>query len=252
MSRFESRAVLCSLLVLGTAAVAGAEPRALLRIDRPEAATRELLLGAGVDVVAELEQAVLAVGPTAAVEADAAGLGLSATVLDPLVEGMRYALAGLREGATIADLAGCGELLWREDSWILVRDPQLEDPACMGSTRFMMTPLRLDAVRPAQPPPAGFESFAGGEAVLLDPDPLVVDMLTQLDTGFALSHWQGVVGAASTRYSTSTGCQTAATYVYNLFDSLGLNPEYQTHTGGHAPNVIGTITGQGRRRRCTS
>ncbi len=244
MSRFEFRAVLCSLLVLGAAFVAAAEPQALLRIDRPEAATRELLLGAGVAVVAELEQAVLAVGPAAVVEADAAGLGLSATVLDPAVEGMRYALAGLREGATIADLAGCGELLWQEDSWILVRDPQLEDPACMGSTRFMMTPLRLDAVRPAQPPPAGFDGFAGGEAELLDPDPLVVDMLTQLDTGFALAHWQGVVGAASTRYSTSTGCQTAATYVYNLFDALGLNPEYQPHTGGHAPNVIGTIPGR--------
>jgi Zn-dependent M28 family amino/carboxypeptidase len=244
MSRFKFRAVLCSLLVLGAAAVAVAEPQALLRIDRPEAATRELLLGAGVAVVAELEQAVLAVGPAAVVEAEAASLGLSATVLDPSVEGSRYALAGLREGATVADLAGCGERLWQEDSWILVRDPQLEDPVCMGSTHFMMTPLRLDSVRPAQPPPAGFDDVADGAPELLDPDPLVVDMLTQLDTAFALAHWQGLVNAASTRYSTSSGCQTAATYVYNLFDAYGLNPEYQPHTGGHAPNVIGTIPGR--------
>jgi hypothetical protein len=244
MPRTGSQAVLCSILVLAASTAAAAEPQALLRVDRPEAATRDLLLRAGVAVVAELEHAVLAVGPAVEVEASAASLGVHAAVLDPAVEGSRYALAGLREGATAADLAGCGELLWQEDSWILLRDPAFEEMACMGSAAFMMTPLRLEAVRPAQPPPAGFDGFAGGETELLDPDPLVVDMLTQLDTGFALSHWQGVVGAASTRYSTSPGCQTAATYVYNLFDSLGLNPEYQPHTGGHAPNVIGTIPGR--------
>ena len=245
MSRSGSRAMLCSVLALAAvAAAAAAEPEALLRIDRPDGTTREQLLEAGVVVVAELERAVLAVGPASELAAMSASLGLGSTVLDPSVLDSRYALAGLREGATIADLAGCGEVLWQEDSWILVRDPGFEDIACMGSTRFMMTPLRLEAVRPAQPPPDGFKDFAEGAPETLDTDPLVVDMLTQLDTAFATAHWQGLVGAASTRYSTSAGCQTAATYVYNLFDSYGLDPEYQQHTGGHAPNVIGTIPGQ--------
>ncbi len=244
MSHTGSRAMLCSVLVLTAIAAAAAEPEALLRIDRRDDATREQLLSEGVTVVAELEGAVLAVGATSEVEAEAASLGLSATVLDPAARSASFALAGLREGASLADLAGCGEVLWQEDSWVLVREPRFADASCLGSTRFMMTPLRLEAVRLAQPPPAGFEGFAEGVPETLDADPLVVDMLTQLDTAFATAHWQSLVGAASTRYSTSAGCQTAATFVYNLFDSYGLEPSYQQHSGGHAPNVIGTITGR--------
>ncbi len=61
---------------------------------------------------------------------------------------------------------------------------------------------------------------------------------------FALAHWQTIVQSASTRYSTSTGCQTAADDVFALFDAFGLEPEFQDHTSGHAPNIIGTIPGR--------
>jgi Zn-dependent M28 family amino/carboxypeptidase len=232
------------LATVAASAATPGEPTVLVRIDRPDGSTRDELLRAGVVVIAELEHAVLAVGAAAEVEAEAANLGLGAIVLDPSVEASRFALAGLREGAVIADLAGCGEVLWQEDSWILLRNPGFAEAACAGSTRFMMTPLRFEPIRLAKAPPKAYTSFSEGANELLDPDPLVVDMLTELDTAFALAHWQGLVNASSTRYSTSSGCQAAATYVYNLFDAYGLDPEYQQHTGGHAPNVIGTIPGR--------
>ncbi len=73
---------------------------------------------------------------------------------------------------------------------------------------------------------------------------LVVEMLTQVDESLAMTHWQGIIAMASTRYSTSSGCQTAAEDVHALFDAYGLNPTYEDHTSGHAPSVIGTIEGQ--------
>ena len=239
-----SRYLLLFFVLLGSVATASsAAPEALLRVDRPDDATRGSLRNAGVSVVAELDRAVLAIGDAATVDAAATDLGLAVQVLDPDVSESQFALAGLRAGSTINDLDGCGDILWIEDDWILVREPRFDLPECAGSTRFMMTPLRLEPMGIVAPPPTHFASYADGPLETLDVDPLVVDMLTAVDTPFALSHWQGIIGSASTRYSTSAGCQAAATQVYNLFDAYGLDPEYQSHTGGHAPNVIGTLPG---------
>jgi hypothetical protein len=244
MSARGFRFVLLAALLIGSASAAfSGVPEALLRVDRPTDTTRESLRGAGLSVVAELDNAVLVVGDPAVVEKTAADLGLAVQLIDPDPSRSRFALAGLLEGARIDDLAGCGEILWLEPDWVLLREPRFDLAACLGSTRFMMTPLGLEPMGAVQPPPTPFASFADGPVETLDVDPLVVDMLTAIDTGFAMSHWQGVVGSASTRYSMSAGCQTAAEDVYGLFQAYGLSPVYQTHTGGHAPNVIGTLPG---------
>jgi len=231
------------MILVAGAATPGDRP-ALLRVDRPAEGGRNQLIEAGVPLVAELSNAFLALGdPTAIVNATTE-LGLGLEVIDPAPMVSAYALAGLRPGGTLADSARCGEVIWKEDDWILLRSPLLDLDVCVGNPAISVTPLSLEPLGPATPPPPGYVNFAKGMPELLDTDPLVVDMLTRVDTGFAMFHWEGVVGWASTRYSTSAGCQTAAEQVHALFDAYGLEPEYQHHTGGHAPTVIGTIIGR--------
>ena len=73
MSSFARKMFAAALTLAMVALTAWAgEPKALLRVDRPDGATREELLRSGVTVVAELERAVLAVGAPSEVAAEAA------------------------------------------------------------------------------------------------------------------------------------------------------------------------------------
>ena len=52
-----------------------------------------------------------------------------------------------------------------------------------------------------------------GREELVSVQPLVQDMVDALDDAQALDTWQAVIDVASTRYSTSAGCATAAAWV---------------------------------------
>ena len=237
-------------ITIGIAAVAlalplcAAGPEALVRIDRAQDLGRDDLLEAGIPLVAELSNAFLALGDLTAIEATVARLGLGLEVVDARPEGGDFALAGLLEAGSISDLSGCGDVLWRDDDWILVRTDHADLTQCRARRTVLITPLSLQPLGFSKAAPAPYASLPKHATELVDTDALVTEMLTFVDAPFALAHWQAIVESASTRYSTSTGCQTAADDVFALFDAFGLDPEFQDHTSGHAPNIIGTIPGR--------
>ena len=68
-------------------------------------------------------------------------------------------------------------------------------------------------------------------------------MVAGVTDDVAMDHWQAILDSAPTRYSFAQGCQDAAQDVYDLFDGLGLAPQYHYYDGSYPPNVIGTLPG---------
>ena len=230
------------VLTTATGIADAASPDALVWIARGELG-RNAALDAGLPLVAETEDGFLALGEPAGMADAARRLGTTSVAVGTVTDGVEYGLASLRPGGTEANLvAACGEILWRGDGWLLLASGHLDLPQCRDATGWMVQPLTLKPLLPFREPPTEYRGLAD-KTTDLTPDPLVQEMVDRMDDATAFGHWQGIVGLASTRYSTSQGCDDAAAAVYTLFDTLGLDPVYQNHTGGHAPNVIGTIVG---------
>jgi hypothetical protein len=244
MKLISSRLIASIAIVLASASIAAATDMAFVQIDRSNDVDRNRLIQAGVPLVAELSDILLAFGEPAAIERSAVALGLSTAMLDASPDGYRHGLAGLFPGSSLSDLEACGEVVGTGDGWVLVRAVHFDESACAGSTRWFFRELDLEPLGLSQPPPDAFSSFADGTPELLDPDPLVVDMVNQVDEPFAMWHWEGVVNSATTRHSESVGCQDAADRIYGLFDGWGLDPIYREHQPDHAQSVIGIIPGR--------
>jgi hypothetical protein len=221
-----------------------AEGDPLLRIDRADGAGRNDLIAAGVSVVAETNDAWLAVGALADVESAVSPLALSSELLavDAAVES--FALVGLRTGTAAADLAVCGRVVTAGDGWHLVASMDGFPAECLESPSWFIRVLDLEPFRPQRPAPEGWAGLAETKTRLVA-DPLVQEMVDLVDTPFALSHWQALSESPDwfTRHSSSQGCFDAVAHVFDSFSGLGLDTAYQHHTGGFADNVVGTITG---------
>jgi hypothetical protein len=240
-----SRQFLCGIILVLAAGTSGAgDIPSLYRIDRADSVDRNRLLEAGVPLIAELESAFLAAGTTDEVAAAATLMGLEIVLLDEDTSNAAYALVGLQAGGTLPDVTRCGEVVWNDGGWLLLKNPRRDVEPCTDGRAFSMTPLPLETIGRTRGVPEHLAPLAEGRTDSLVVDPLVLEMVTQVDVDFAMSHWEAVVGWAVTRYSNTAGCQTASEQVHMLFDAWGLNPEYQYHTSGHAPTVIGTIPGR--------
>jgi hypothetical protein len=234
---------LIAIAALAAAPVVVAEPGETLMWIARDGFDRNAALDAGVPLIAETEDGFFAFGDGASISAAARTLGAAAESVSVSDPESRVALVALRPGASENNLvAACGDVVWRGDGWLLVASTRLELPMCRESSDWHLRPLSMEPLLPFREPPA---EIAGRESAgeQLTPDPLIQEMVDRLDDSTTLTHGQWVVDLASTRYSTSTGCDDAATGVHALFDTLGLAPAYQYHTTGHAPNVVGTITG---------
>ncbi len=218
------------------------ESASLVRVQKRGPDDRNSLLASGMPLVEEMTDCFLAVGDPVAIATQAQVQGVSSQIIDPEMGGLEYGILGLREGTPIATLASCGEVIWQEEQWVLVRAEKLGQ-SCAQSPGWHFRLFDSDRLKPMRKLPPWIDDLAE-EGQRLVTDPLVQEMVTATTDGFAMSHWQNVVNVATTRYSESQGCADAADMVYDLFDALGLDPQYQDHTSGHAPNVIGTILGQ--------
>ncbi len=218
------------------------ESASLVRVEKRGPDDRNRLLASGIALVEEMTDCFLAVGDPLTIATRAQAQGMRTQIIERAMRGFEYGILGLREGTTIAAPAACGEVIWQEEQWVLVRAEKL-DQRCAQSPGWHFKTLNSDRLKPVRERPQWLNDFVEDGQVLLT-DPLVQEMVAATTDGFAMSHWQNLVGVASTRYSESQGCADAADMVYNLFDGLGLDPQYQNHTSGHAPNVIGTILGQ--------
>ena len=224
-------------LLLGAGIAIGGDT-ALVRIDRDSDQDRNALIDDGIDLVAETEDALIAIGSPAEI-ADAAGSrSLATVVVAEADDGARFALAALRPGFGETDLLVCGEVVTSGRGWHLIKGAGLNTPECLESSGWFLQVLDMDPLAPIKPPPAG-------ENRLRQANPLVQEMVDMVDSAFALSHWSALSDSTTwtTRYSRSQGCIDASAYVHDLFTVFGLETEYQHHTTGYADNVIGTLTG---------
>ncbi|MEX1309987.1 MAG: M20/M25/M40 family metallo-hydrolase [Candidatus Sulfomarinibacteraceae bacterium] len=216
----------------------------LVRIHRQPGSDRGPLVDAGVEIVAETNDAWLAIGDPAEVAAAASRFALDTEIIDTEIVPGSLALAGLRGGADESALAACGRVIASGDDWTLVHNPQGFTPSCFASPRFFLRIVDIDPIAAHRPPPVEWAGLADRSATLV-PDPLVQEMVDLIDTDVALSHWSALTQspAWTTRHSSSQGCLDAAAYVHGVFAGAGLQAEYQHHTTGYADNVIGTLPG---------
>jgi hypothetical protein len=233
-------AVLGLVMVLSGPIEAGQQ--SLVRIEKRDPGDRNALLAAGIPLVEEMSHCFLAVGDSAAIAAMAKEAGRAAQVVETDMAGYRYAIAGLWEGAALDDVAHCGGILLHEEQWALLKASSFDEDACVGAPGWFLRQVNLDAMKPTRPLPQWMTDLAEGRTTL-QTKPLVADMVAMTTDDLAMSHWQAIVNESTTRYSSSQGCQDAADLVFDIFDSLGLNPELQSHTGGYAPNIVGTLPG---------
>jgi hypothetical protein len=236
VSRFITTVALLTALAGG--GTARAEERSLVKIHRGSPQDRSALLEADVPLIAETEDALIAVGSAAGIAAAASDLGLTSEVVEASTENARYALAGLRPGATETDLLVCGVVVARGDGWRLVREIDFTSAACSESSGWFLRVLDMEVLAPYKAPPEI-------DSTRLVPHPLVQEMVDRVDTSLALAHWSALTTSPTwnTRHSASQGCVEAAGYVHDLFTAFGLETEYQHHTSGYADNVIGTRLG---------
>ena len=224
-------------------ALAQAAGPALVRVDRKGPDDRETLIAAGVPVVMEREDLFLALGDPPLIRQQLGALGRSGVVVDANTEGFTYFAAGLRAGTGTAELVACGEPVLVENDWLLFRTRGELSGPCEESSRWFLRKLPMRPLRPSEALPEPYASWQRGEMPLIDVHPVVQTIVDDLAPGTIQANWEEIVNVAATRYSRAAGCVTATDLVFNRFQALGLSPVRQSHTSGHAPNVIGTISG---------
>jgi hypothetical protein len=242
MNRTRLAGFLVSTTLLLSAFAEAAGP-ALVRVDRGGPGDRETLIAAGVSLVMEREDLFLALGDATLVRQRLQALGRTGVTVDADTSGFTYYAVGLRAGATAADLGACGQPLLVENGWALLRTVGDLSGPCEDSSLWFLRKLPMLPIRPTEPLPEPYASWQRGEMPALDVNPVVQTIVNGLTPAAIQANWESIVNTTTTRYSTSAGCTTATDNVYAAFQALGLNPVRQSHTSGHAPNVIGTITG---------
>jgi len=233
--------IICTTLVTGSAI--GAE-QTLIQIHRQPDSDRNDLIGAGVTIVAETNDAWLVIGDPSTVEATASRFALDTQIIAADALEGSLALAGLRTGTDEPVIGICGRVVAGGDDWRLVQNSGGFSQSCLASPEFFLYILDFDPLAAHRPPPHEWAGLADGSTRLVA-DPLVQEMVDLIDTNVALSHWSALTQSPTwtTRHSSSQGCTDAAAYVHDLFSSAGLQTEYQHHTSGYADNIIGTLPG---------
>jgi len=229
-------------LVLGLAAPTVGASDSLIRLDHERQVPRNELLDAGVPIVAELEGSYLAHGDAGDVARRAAALGLTSNVVADDTGTASYAVAFCTGPCRSAELASCGTTVTTGAKWAVLETAGRDRSDCRLEAPAFVRPLDLEILGRTRPAPEAYRSFTT-ESASLQPDPLAEQMVAGMSDARAFSQWQNLVDVAASRCSSDPGCNDAATYVYNLFESYGLQPEYQVHQTSHAPSVIGSLPG---------
>ena len=227
------------MVLAASGLVAAADERALVRIESVGGDDRNALIAAGVALVAELDGAFHAVGEPTLIGARA---GLRPVrVLDRGADS--YALAQLRPGWTNDELAACGRVLAVENNVAVLAAPRFDVTPCTASPHWLLSRVSMRPLAPSRPVPERFVAFTSRLAAPLETDARVQAMVDSVTPSRVLEIWDGIINGASTRYSTSAGCRTAADAVAATLRGFGLEVQRQNHTSGHAANVIATLPG---------
>jgi len=237
-----SRAAVAIAAVVVCHALAWAGPPvSLVRVDRLASDDLVRLSAAGVPVIAETRRALLVEG-TAAELGRVAALGYAFEVLDDDPASADYLAVPLTPERTLADVATHGTVVHVEDNLAYVRIARGADlppgfePGCFAVDRLGRDPLAPPSFVPSERSP-------GIDAA--EPDPIVQKIVGAVDDASIQALWEDVTSnpPSGTRFSTSVGCQDAATYCHDHYVALGLAADYDDWSVTHAPNVVAEIPG---------
>ncbi|MEJ5166333.1 MAG: M28 family peptidase, partial [Thermoanaerobaculia bacterium] len=161
-------------------------------------------------------------------------------VLDQNPENFEYYRIGLREDSNIEIIKNIGKELYKEENWVLIRiypGANLEE---LKEARVFAGKINLEGFKLPKE-----EKKEEKINLLFAPDPLVQKIVNSVSTTDIDNFWNQITTNSpyGTRYSTTQGCQNAANWCLNQFQSFGLQTQTQNHTSGHAPNVIGIHQG---------
>jgi len=242
-----------TLLTASLVPVAAVQPeaRALIKIEVRGPRDLVSVEAAGVPVYARLTAGkgsyLLAGADPRQIEALQAA-GLEGTVLDPDLKGAGYYLAYLMPGRPTPDWNAYGRLLLDDGVQVLLRTTPrqagwlAEAGVELAAVTFDPKPLRPAPVTSALPE-------------VVEPDPLIQQMIDQVNQGLVYNYTGGlsgewpvnIGGSPYTIYTrntySGTPIQKATQYVGEHLANLGLAVEYHQWGGVTYPNVIGTITG---------
>ncbi|KPL22693.1 MAG: hypothetical protein AMJ93_06570 [Anaerolineae bacterium SM23_84] len=178
-------------------------------------------------------------------------VGLSARVLEADTTGATYYLAYASPHRTVPDWSRYGEVLLGDEAQVLLRTTHAS-AAALAADGADVVHFALRRLAPV-PPYAG---PATATLELTEPDPIVQDMIDQVDStvlydyvGGLSGEWPVDVGGTPytihTRYTYSgEPIQKATQYVGEHLARLGLDVEYHEWDGPTDPNVVGEITGR--------
>lgn len=234
-----------NLVILACLTVAPAAAD-LLVVEHPGPEARDAAIAEGVPVVAEFERHLILFGDADELAPAIRRRGLAAQVVARGDDG-GWATVWLNDPRDPAPPAACGPSLWNEGRHHITA-PESPDAlaACAASPKVFARRLPLRPMRPPQPSTSRYAGGTFDSPLRLTPLPLVTEIVTGLTDAAAMTWWQDVVGAATTRYSYSAGAQAASDWAAAEFAAMGLVVEQPHHTTGMAPNVVGELTGTTR------
>jgi hypothetical protein len=174
--------------------------------------------------------------------------GIDVTLLDPDLRGATYYLAYPMPGGARPEWEAYGRLLLDDGVQVLLRaSPQ-------DAERLTEAGVQLQAVT-FDPKPLGPAPVRGNIPTDVDPDPLIQNMIDQVDSAAVSQYDRELAGelpvwvdgnwyAITTRYTYSgVPIQKTTNYVGQYMADLGLNVEYHQWGGATYPNVIGELPG---------
>jgi subtilisin family serine protease len=244
-------AVILSTVSLAPVTADQPDGTALVQIPWQNQADLSAVEAGGVPVYARLtgqSGAYLLAGATPReIEALQAG-GLGVTILDPDLRGASYYLAYVMPGGVRPDWEGYGRLLLDDGGQVLLRTtPQ-------DAERLAGVGVELQAIT-FDPKPLGLAPVTSSIPTVVDPDPLIQNMIDQVDSATVSQYDRELAGelpvwvdgawyTITSRYTYSgVPIQKTMNYVGQSMADLGLNVEYHQWGGNTYPNVIGEMPG---------
>lgn len=125
----------------------------------------------------------------------------------------------------------CGKVLFKEENLYIIE--MEENSKCLKDNDFRIHKISMERLSP-------LKIF---EKISLEENIFVKDILENFDENMAIDEFFELVNYSESRYSTNSGCFSSTERAYNIFESLGLEVEYQNYSYTYAPNVIGKLKG---------
>lgn len=125
----------------------------------------------------------------------------------------------------------CGKVLFKEENLYIIEMD--ENSKCLKDNNLRLHRISMERLSP-------LKIF---EKIDIEENIFVKDMLENFDENLAISEFLELVSYSESRYSTNAGCFSSTERAYNIFESLGLEVEYQNYSYTYAPNVIGKLKG---------